>query len=160
MNNQYLSVSKYAEHKKITVSKVKKMAPYIQGAFQCDSCNHWLIPRNATPLFVPDRRFYSKSTRNYCYVMDAICEGAIIDSRIEGCCISEQECQTIVRELKRNGKITLLEGRSENSLDYKDYIVSSDGWFTLSSAEKTKRICELLKAIQEIAKIITAVEKP
>lgn len=149
MKTKFISEKEYAKSKGLPLAKVKKMAPYQQGAFQCAYCKKWHIPEDATPIYIPDKRFYSKRAKKYCYVMDAICEGTILDNRVDGCTITDDECRTIVKQLRVHEKIILKEGCQSDSLWYRDYFPSMGVWDKLRPAEKTDLITKILDTVKE-----------
>lgn len=153
MKTKYISEKEYAKSKGLPLAKVKKMAPYLQGAFQCAYCKKWHIPEDATPIYIPDKRFYSKGAKKPCYVMDAICQGMILDNRVDGCTVTEDECRTIVKQLRDHNKIVLKEGCKKDSLCYRDYLPSMGTWDTLSPTDKAALITEILKTVQETLKL-------
>jgi len=63
----------FANRKGISHSKVKKMAPYLVGAVKCPKCKCWIIPDNAKPIYIPDKRKYSDvALKLLSYVKDEI----------------------------------------------------------------------------------------
>ena len=153
MQSGYLSIKEFSKKKGISELKVKKMAPYISGSYKCHNCGVWNIPQDAIPLYVPDKRFYKKCSKNYCYVLDAICYGFLLDNRVDGINISEQECKTIVGVLKEKGKIILKNGYPKDSLNYRDYIQGIEDWGIITAKQKTEVVIEILKAIGAVASV-------
>lgn len=147
-----LTIEQYADIHGLAKSKVKKMCPYITNAEQCVCCQKWIIPKDAVPVYIPDKRLYTKITRKYCYVLDAINDNQLIVEEITY--ISENECRALVRELEENGLIKAIV--EDNNYDYQNYIVSIRGveWRQKDSKEKSKIIEDFLKAMLGTVKIV------
>lgn len=139
-----LTVEQYANKYGIEKSKVKKMCPYIANAEQCVYCKKWLIPKDAIPVYIPDKRLYAKTAKKYCYVLDAINDNQLIFEETTN--ISEEECKRLVRELSEN---KLIKPYGKDDYNYRNYIVSIQGseWRQKDSKEKSKIVKELLEAV-------------
>jgi len=148
----------FANRKGISHSKVKKMAPYLVGAVKCPKCKCWIIPDNAKPIYIPDKRKYSKLAKNYCYLIDAI--ALEMDLHPEISCISPETCATIVRELREKELISLKVDKNSESLYHLDYIISLKllNWNDKKSKEKSELIYKTVlagfNAIAETANMI------
>ena len=145
-----MTIKKFANEHHLSQSKIKKMAPYIEGAKQCEFCKRWNLPDDARPIYIPDNRCYKNGYKEYCYVIDAISLNFHIHPILSK--LPEDRCHTIVRELKTCGTITLIEGRQENSLNPQDYILSTSylAWKEQKASEKTKLVIDMLKTVQSI----------
>ena len=85
--------------------------------------------------------------------MDAIAFGWQIDERLSG--VSENECKTIVPQLKNNGLIILKHGCKNDSIDYRDYMLPlalESDWKQQTSNNRTQNVINALKIINEIIK--------
>lgn len=141
-----MTTREFANRKGISHSKVKKMAPYLVGAVKCPKCKCWIIPDNAKPIYIPDKRKYSKLAKNYCYLIDAI--ALEMDLHPEISCISPETCATIVRELRKKELITLKVGKNIESLYHLDYVISLKllTWNYKESKEKSELIYKTVLA--------------
>ncbi len=141
-----MTTREFANKKGLSHSKVKKMVPYLVGAIKCPKCKCWIIPDNAKPIYIPDKRKYSKLTKNYCYLVDAI--ALEMDLHPEISCISPETCETIVRELRKKELIVLKVGKNSESLYHLDYMISLEllNWNDRESKEKSKLICKTVLA--------------
>ena len=143
-----ISTKEAAEKWKISDKKVKAMAQYIEGAFECPCCNNWILPDDSMQVYIPDRRHYGKSSlKNYTFILDAIagrkkivCELLFLD---------EVTLRTIVRELNKNGLLIILDGRDENSLEYTDYWIALQygDWLNKSNQEKLRIVNDFVAAL-------------
>lgn len=128
------------------------MCPYISGARQCPCCGGWDIPDNAVAIYIPDKRKYKKQIQKYCYVMDAIAQGMEIHESLS--LVSEEECKTIVSDLRTKNLLILKCGCPNESLDYRDYMLAFSGNRENETAkEKSAVIVEILKTVQATAQV-------
>ena len=154
-----MTIKAFACNNKISASKAKAMAPYIDGASQCPCCKKWIVPHDARPIYIPDKRKYSVCARPYCYVLDAIALGMELKSDVSN--INGDIVKTVVRELRKNGLIVIIDGREKNSLYHLDYMISLEyaNWQERKNEEKSKLICEIiiagLNATTELAKVVS-----
>lgn len=111
----------------------------------------YVFPDDFVPIYIPDGREY-RSIKNdprapYVYMMDVIAKRLIAyDGYLS---MDDSIRETIVRELYMAGFIVLIEGRAENSLYYRDYIISltCDNWFDRKAKKRLVIITESLRAI-------------
>ena len=145
-----LTIEQYADKHKIEKNKVKQMCPYIDSAEQCVCCKKWLIPEDAAPVYIPDKRLYSKTAKKYCYVLDAINNNQLIIEKITN--ISEEECRQLVKELAEH---KLIKPIAKDTYDYRNYMLSIKGteWRQKNSKEKTKIVMEVLKIVLSAAEV-------
>ncbi len=116
-----MTVSEAAKKWRMTVWQVRKMCRAV--GIQKNT-KGYIISDDMLPVYIPDMRKYRKnhSLRLFCYVLDAITDGLMLDYQLLAS--SEVQVRTVVRELKENGLIVLLDGKSEASLNYTDYYPS------------------------------------
>ena len=143
----FISEKEFALKHNISRKKVIQMRQHIKGAKECCNCHHWEIPENSKPFFIPNKSYYIKDTKEYCYVMDAIASNMILATPFVD--IPKDRCETIVRELKRKGYIVLINGRDDESLLYEDYMIApGNNWGSKRVSERNALIIEILKTIQ------------
>ncbi len=158
-----MTIKDFAKSKKISLDKVKKMAPYIPGSTHCPCCDGWLFPDDAKAIYIPDKRKYSPYTRAYCYVLDAIALGMDLNSELS--LVPDNTQRTVVRELVKNELIVLKDGCDNQSLYHLDYILSLRliEWQERTNKEKSKLILETINscayALGKTAEAVTTVAK-
>ena len=151
----YFSIDQFAKENHISKNKIKKMCPYIQGAYLCPCCKKWIIPENADLFYIPNKNCYNEKTKKYCYIMDAIDQKMLLIEEFTK--MKEEECRTFTRELRENGFIRSIDGMEDN-LDYRNYILTLNGaaWKDRKAKEKRELIVALLKTLQSGAELAAA----
>ena len=89
--------------------------------------------------------------------MDAIGSKMLLNEDLS--MVSADEIPQYLIELKRNNLIMVANGRSDDSEDYRDYILTlvRGEWMDAISKRKNEIIIEMLKTTQEIAKATQSV---
>ena len=77
------------------------------------------IPENIEPVYIKDKRYKRNPFRFYIYVLDVVINTHL---RLED--VDNEIIETCVEQLSELGIIILKRGRSEKSVDYRDYIIS------------------------------------
>lgn len=154
-----MTEKQFRQNWQISEAKLLKMAPFIEGARYCPNCGKWEFPENAKAIYIPDKREYRNdaAVKKYAYVLDAICREMELNDQISN--IENAVVKTIVRELKKEGWIVLIEGKDDESLYHLDYILSIKliKWKEVRAAQKRELILQLLrlaeKAVELAAKV-------
>ena len=156
-----MTEKQFQEKWKISKAKLLKMAPYIEGAKQCPNCKKWEFPDNAAAIYIPDRREYKNNAyiRNYAYVMDAITFKMRLTEILST--LSDVEVRTVVRELKKEGLIVLLEGKQENSLFHLDYMpsIKLEKWKELKAVQKRELLIQIVRGVANTIELATTCVK-
>ena len=145
-----ISTKEIAKLKNISIDKVKKMAPYIEGSKQCPHCKQWDIPENSRALYIPDLRKYKRDAflRPYYYILEAIASKTEIIEVFTG--INEQTKKAYIEELKEEGLIKLIESPTSNTSNSEEFILTIKAKHWLDSKNEFKR-----KIIEQVSPLVT-----
>lgn len=150
-----MTEKQFQEKWEISKAKLLKMAPYIEGAKQCPNCKKWEFPDNAIAIYIPNKTHYgnNQGLKDYAYVLDAIEAKMELNEEISG--VQNDIVKTVVRELKKKGAITLIEGRKEDSLYHLDYHLSADfiKWKEKKTAQKRKQLIQVFDFLKKAVKL-------
>ena len=107
------------------------------------------IPEETIPVYIPDKRYTADPHRFYVFVLDVI-----INSHLELEGIDTDIIMTCVEQLRTVGLIVLKHGRDGASLDYHDYIVSTNrtelyNWQSAKMRSKIEMITQILSGVFE-----------
>lgn len=156
-----MTEKEFQEKWKISKAKLLKMAPYIEGAKQCHNCKKWEFPDNASAIYIPDRREYKNNAyiRNYAYVMDAITFKMRLTEILST--LSDVEVRTVVRELKKEGLIVLLDGKKENSLCHLDYMpsIKVGEWKEFKAMQKRELLIQFFRTVANTIELVATCVK-
>lgn len=105
------------------------------------------IPTDTVPIYLPDRRYKANPHRYYIFVLDVIANTHLELQGFDATII-----ETCVEQLRHAGLIVLKRGKAENSVDYRDYIISPnrevfENWKTASIKNKIDMIAPLVPDI-------------
>ena len=108
------------------------------------------IPEDTVPIYIPDKRYLKQDLRVYIFVADAICRKLQIAPELFNS--SDEEIKTVVRVMRNEELIVLLEGRQETSLDYRDYMpgIKLSAW-KREERNRLKLLKDIMNGIVEAA---------
>ena len=114
------------------------------------------IPEDTIPIYIPDGRLKADPHRFYLFVIDVI-----INTHLELESIDKDIVETCVENLRKAGLIVLKRGKEDSSVDYHDYMISTErelfyNWKSAKTKNKIEMITPLLSAV---TKGITATGK-
>ena len=107
------------------------------------------IPEDTIPVYIPDKRYKVDPHRFYIFVLDVIIN---THYQLEG--IDNDIVETCIENLKQAELIVLKHGRSIDSLDYHDYLISPNrelffNWKNANIKCKLEMIKPIVAAISE-----------
>ena len=126
----------------ISEKKARKLVDY--AGYDYDK-----IPDDCPGIYKIDGRkikSYEKSgLKEYIVTLDAIVSNCWIVFGKDG--IAEEKIRTVVKKLKEKDMIILIDGKNDDSLNYKDYMVDPfkySDWCSARSTQKIKLIFECI----------------
>ena len=137
------------------MNKKQAMKKWEVTSYQVDKICKYLgisskhIPEEITPVYIPDKRYKADPHRFYIFVLDVI-----INTHLELVNITQSIVETCVVQLKNAGLIVLKHGKTEESVDYHDYIISPNreifyNWKYSKMKAKIALIAPLVSASSE-----------
>lgn len=130
---------------KVSSKKVKDIASFLK--IPTNQYGNYVFPIDFELPYLPDGRKYKSNIKNplfkYIYVMDLI--QSSLNCCYGYCGITDIDVRTCVRELCSAGYIVIKDGCKQDSLNYKDYMLSlsCNDWFD----RKWKKKLELISTM-------------
>ena len=135
--------------------KALKSLEYVDEKIQCPYCKKLEISENAVGYYIPDKRIMKNSDyRKYYYVLEAILNKQVLRKELTD--LNDDECKTIVKILKKMGFVRLIVGKTEYSLDYKDYLVEPAGidWKNKNAKKRTEILWMAFNTLSNVSTIV------
>ena len=142
-----MKIKQAAKKWEVTVSEAMRICKNM-------SVNPKNIPEDIIPVYSRDKRYTKNPHRNYVFILDVIANTHL---ELDG--IADDVLETCVEQLRNAGLIVLKHGKSSESLNYHDYIISANQkcFYDWKNYKIKKRFELIAPIIQNIAEGCTAI---